>query len=68
MLTNQKELKLFGDATTNDIFENVGTVPGYITFGDSGLAAGTTTNFATFFVTRNSDGTLTNTGANLVNE
>lgn len=56
------------DATTNNIFENVGSVPGYITFGDSGLAAGTTTNFATFFVTRNADGTLTNTGANLVNE
>ena len=66
---NESErVEIIWDSTTNDIFENVGDTPGYITFGSSGLAAGTTTNFATFFVTRNADGTLTNTGANLVNE
>ncbi len=65
---DSERLELQWDNTNNDVFNNVGTVPGYITFGDSGLTAGTTTNFATFFVTRNSDGTLTNTGANLVNE
>lgn len=66
---NESErLEIQWDNTNNDIFENVGTTPGYITFGDANLPAGTTTNFATFFVTRNADGTLTNTGANLVNE
>ena len=63
-----ERIEIQWDNTSNDIFENVGTTPGYITFGDVDLPAGTTTNFATFFVTRNADGTLTNTGANLVNE
>lgn len=65
---NESERATIAWDATDDSFENVGTVPGYITLGDTDLPAGSTTNFATFFVTRNADGTLTNTGANLVNE
>lgn len=46
---------------------NTGAIAGYLQFGPEGLSAGTTVNFGTHYIIRNTDGTITNTGANLSN-
>jgi hypothetical protein len=46
---------------------NVGTVPGYLSYGAGGFTANGTFTYVTDYVIRNTDGSITNTGANLSN-
>lgn len=46
---------------------NIGTTPGYISFGPESIGSGATVYASVEYVVRNTDGSITNTGANLSN-
>jgi len=54
-------------STASPTINNVGQIGGYLSFGPEGLTAGTVYTISTHYIIRNTDGTITNTGANLSN-